>query len=49
MIYPIVAYGDNVLRKETKDFPQDSKDLTSLVESMYETMYNANGVGLAAP
>ena len=49
MIYPIVAYGDNVLRKEAEDFPKDSKDLTELVESMFETMYNANGVGLAAP
>ena len=49
MIYPIVAYGDNLLRKEAKDFPRDSEDLTALVENMFETMYNANGVGLAAP
>ena len=49
MIYPIVAYGDNVLRKEAQDFHRDSQDLTELVENMYETMYNANGVGLAAP
>lgn len=49
MIYPIVAYGDNVLRKEAEDFPQDSEDLNPLVESMFDTMYQANGVGLAAP
>ena len=49
MIYPILAYGDNILRKEAEDYPRDSEDLTQLVENMYETMYNANGVGLAAP
>ncbi len=49
MIYPIVAYGDNVLRKEAEDYPDGSEDLTALVENMFETMYNANGVGLAAP
>lgn len=49
MIYPILAYGDNILRKEAKDFHRDSEDLTALVENMFETMYSANGVGLAAP
>tara|TARA_R110000796_G_scaffold252557_2_gene387819 strand:+ start:17420 stop:17974 length:555 start_codon:yes stop_codon:yes gene_type:complete len=49
MIYPIVAYGDTVLRKEAKEFHRDSEDLTKLVEAMYDTMNNANGVGLAAP
>lgn len=49
MIYPIVAYGDPILRKEAKDFPEGSEDLTAVVESMFETMYKANGVGLAAP
>jgi len=49
MIYPIVAYGDSVLRKEAKDYPKESEDLTTLVENMFETMYKANGVGLAAP
>ena len=37
------------MRKEAEDFPRDSEDLTTLVENMFETMYNANGVGLAAP
>jgi peptide deformylase len=49
MILPIIAYGDPVLRKVgdniTKDYPQ----LDVLLENMWETMYNANGVGLAAP
>ena len=49
MIYPIVAYGDSVLRKEAQDFHRDSQDLTELVDNMFETMYQANGVGLAAP
>ena len=49
MIYPILAYGDNILRIEAEDCPEGSEDLTKLVEDMYETMYNANGVGLAAP
>jgi len=48
MIYPIVAYGDPVLRKKAEDIPQGS-DLKQLVEDMFETMYQAHGVGLAAP
>lgn len=49
MILPIVAYGDPVLRKVCKDLPEDFPKLKELVANMYETMYNANGVGLAAP
>ena len=49
MILPIVAYGDPVLRKVCKDLPEDFPKLKELVSNMYETMYNANGVGLAAP
>ncbi len=51
MIYPIVGYGDTVLKKVAEDIQQDDKsiDLKKLVADMYETMYNANGVGLAAP
>jgi peptide deformylase len=48
MIYPIVAYGDPVLRKVTVDIDK-SYDVKKLSEDMYETMYNAKGVGLAAP
>ncbi len=49
MILPIVAYGDPVLKKKAKDIPQDYPKLHELVENMFETMYNAYGVGLAAP
>ena len=49
MIYSIVAYGDPVLRKEAKDITDRNFDIKKLVEDMYETMYNAHGVGLAAP
>ncbi|MFI2742442.1 peptide deformylase [Zhouia sp. PK063] len=49
MILPIVAYGDPVLRKEAKDITQDYPKLNELIANMYETMYNAYGVGLAAP
>ncbi len=49
MILPIVAYGDAVLRKETEEIDQDYPDLDLLLEDMFETMYAAKGVGLAAP
>ncbi|MGB7785176.1 MAG: peptide deformylase [Salinimicrobium sp.] len=49
MILPIVAYGDPVLKKKAKDIPQDYPKLKELIENMWETMYNAYGVGLAAP
>ncbi|MDR1527671.1 MAG: peptide deformylase [Dysgonamonadaceae bacterium] len=49
MILPIYLYGHPVLRKETKDIPPDYPHLSLLLDNMYETMYNANGVGLAAP
>ncbi|HCQ29676.1 MAG TPA: peptide deformylase [Flavobacteriales bacterium] len=49
MILPIVAYGDPVLRKETEEIDKDYPDLDILINDMFETMYNAQGVGLAAP
>lgn len=49
MILPIVAYGDPVLRKVCDELPEDYPKLDELIENMYETMYNAKGVGLAAP
>lgn len=49
MILPIVAYGDPVLRKATEEIAKDYPDLKELVKNMFETMYKANGVGLAAP
>ncbi len=49
MILPIVAYGDPVLRTVGKDIDASYPNLTGLLENMWETMYHANGVGLAAP
>ncbi|MCL9805659.1 peptide deformylase [Flavobacterium amniphilum] len=49
MIYPIVGYGDPVLRKVGEDITQDYPNLNEVIANMYETMYNAHGVGLAAP
>lgn len=49
MIYPIVAYGDAVLRKVATDVDMNWPELPAFIESMYETMYHTNGVGLAAP
>jgi len=49
MILPIVAYGDPVLRKKAKDITSEYPKLDELITNMWETMYNAHGVGLAAP
>jgi len=49
MILPIVAYGSTVLRKVCDDIPPDYPGLEKLIADMWETMYNSNGVGLAAP
>ena len=49
MILPIVAYGDPVLRKKAKEINKDYPKLKELLENMWETMYKASGVGLAAP
>ncbi len=49
MILPIVAYGDPILKKEAVEIDQDYPELNKLIEDMFETMYEASGVGLAAP
>lgn len=49
MILPIVAYGDPVLRKKCTEIDAEYPDLKELISNMWETMYNAAGVGLAAP
>tara|TARA_R110002050_G_scaffold300018_1_gene467400 strand:+ start:93704 stop:94294 length:591 start_codon:yes stop_codon:yes gene_type:complete len=49
MILPIVAYGDPVLKKKAEDITKDYLKLDELLVNMFETMYNALGVGLAAP
>jgi peptide deformylase len=49
MILPIVGYGDPVLRKKAVAIPQEYPNLNQIIADMFETMYNAYGVGLAAP
>ena len=48
MVLPVVAYGDPVLRKEAEDVEQNMEGLRELIDNMWETMYKAEGVGLAA-
>jgi peptide deformylase len=49
MILPIVAYGDPVLKKRATEISKDYPNLDQIIANMYETMYGAHGVGLAAP
>jgi peptide deformylase len=49
MILPIVAYGDTVLRKVGVNVPADYEGLKDIINNMWDTMNNAQGVGLAAP
>lgn len=49
MILPIYIYGQPVLRKESEDIATDYPNLKELLANMFETMEEANGVGLAAP
>lgn len=49
MILPVVAYGHPVLRTMCEDITPDYPELEKLLSDMWETMYNSNGVGLAAP
>ena len=48
MIYPIIMYGDPVLRQKAREIEKGT-DVKQLIEDMFETMHNANGIGLAAP
>lgn len=49
MQLPIVAYGDPVLKRKAEEITKDYPELDQLIENMFETMYAASGVGLAAP
>lgn len=49
MILPITAYGDPVLKTKGKEISPDYPKLKELIENMFDTMYGAHGVGLAAP
>lgn len=49
MVYPITLYGDPVLETPAETITEFNDDLKKLVEDMFESMYAAHGVGLAAP
>ena len=49
MKLPVVAYGDPVLRKKAKPITKDYPEVEELIGNMYDTMYGASGIGLAAP
>lgn len=49
MILPIVAYGDPVLKKVAENISPDYPNLKELIADMFDTMYHAKGVGIAAP
>lgn len=48
-ILPVVLYNDPVLREKAAKIKENSKKLQQLIDDMYDTMYEASGVGLAAP
>lgn len=48
-VLPIVTYNDPILKKETEPISENTEDLQKLIDDMFETMYHASGVGLAAP
>lgn len=49
MILPIIGYGHSTLRKKAQDISADYPNLQNLIANMFQTMYKAQGVGLAAP
>lgn len=49
MILPVIAYGTPVLKKKAENIGPDYPKLDELIENMWDTMYEAQGVGLAAP
>lgn len=49
MIYPIVKYPEPVLQKKAEPVTEFNADLKKLVDDMFESMYAAEGIGLAAP
>ncbi len=49
MLLPVYAYGQPVLKKVSVNITEEHPDLQSLIASMWDTMYHADGVGIAAP
>lgn len=48
-ILPVVTYNDSILRQKTEPITEYNEELVTLIQDMFETMYNSDGVGLAAP
>ena len=49
MILPVLAYGNPVLKKKAQKIDPDYPELKQFISDLWETMYQADGVGLAAP
>ena len=49
MVLPVYVYGMSVLRKKAQEIDEDYEGLSELIDNMFETMYDSDGVGLAAP
>ncbi len=49
MVYKVVVYGHPVLRKTAREIPEEAEGLGDFIRNMFETMYDSDGVGLAAP
>jgi peptide deformylase len=49
MVHPIVKFPDPILQRPTEPVTQFDQDLETLIEDMFESMYDAHGIGLAAP
>ena len=49
MILPVIGYGNPILKRKSKEITGSYPDLKKLISNMYDTMYSAKGVGLAAP
>ena len=49
MILPVIGYGNPILKRKSKEITGSYPDLKELISNMYDTMYSAKGVGLAAP
>ncbi|MGQ9619859.1 MAG: peptide deformylase [Bacteroidales bacterium] len=49
MIYPVILYGHPILKKVAEEINRDYPGLRQLIDDMFETMHNAEGIGLAAP
>ena len=49
MILPVYLYGSGVLREVAKPITEDYPNIRELIDNMFETMHNADGIGLAAP